>query len=144
MLKMRKILGISLVLLFLLSVTVSAVSAYSVKDDHSGIRAAKALKPTKAKLFVDIIDGSYGYHNYVEKNSNVILVDMSTGGKAEWKKWYANNKIISYTSEDTYVYKCTKTGRVVFYLKAANSANMANNGKASVSETFTVYVYDRY
>lgn len=144
MLKMRKILGISLVLLFLLSVTATAVSAYSVKDDHSGIRAAKSLKPTEAHLFVDIIGRNYGYHNYVQKNSKVILVDTSKGGKAQWKKWYANNKIISYTSKDTYVYKCTKTGRVVFYLKAANSANMANNGEASVSETFTVYVYDRH
>lgn len=132
-------MGIVVAVLFSLLVTATAVSAYSVNNDHTVIKAVKVVPPI-AKLAVDPVDGDFGFRISAPLNSKIILLDLSKGGKAQWKKWYANDKIISYTLDDTYTYTCTKPGNVVFYLKAANSANSA---KASISEKVTVYVYRR-
>ena len=108
MLKMRKILGISLVLLFLLSVTVSAVSAQQI----SKIAQPKArLEATK-----DI------YGRYMAPiGTKITLIDKSTG-KITGKKWYVDGKLISTSMAKQIKYTTYNMGYHTFQLKVGNGA----------------------
>lgn len=108
MLKMRKILGISLVLLFLLSVTVSAVSAQQI------LRTA----PPTAKL--DATKNPwYGYQARI--GTKITLIDKSKG-KITGKKWYVDGKLYSKSMAKKISYTTYNAGYHTFQLKVGNGA----------------------
>lgn len=73
--KIKNILGISLAVLFLLSVTATAVSAYT--DPGAGYTPI-------SKPYANF----YALPTSVHVSLPVLFFDTSTGGKAVWKYWY--------------------------------------------------------
>lgn len=115
MLKMKKILGISLAVLFLLTVTAAAASA-SVVDEP--IFPSCEIRPMSG-----------------DAPLKVTFYDTSTGGTALWKWWSWGDGTVGSSStanKMTHTYKYP--GTFDFYLKATNNA-----GPTWVHYTITVY-----
>lgn len=106
MLKMRKILGISLVLLFLLSVTVTAVSAQQILKTKPPVPRLEATKDIYGRYMAPI-------------GTKITLFDKSTG-TITGKKWYADGKLISTSMAKKITYTTYNMGYHTFKIKVGN------------------------
>lgn len=106
---MRKILGISLILLFLLSVTATAVSAQQFLKNA----------PPKARL--DATRGDIYGRYMAPVGSTITLFDKSTG-TITGKKWYVDGKLYSTSMAKTIKYPCPYMRYHTFQLLVGNGS----------------------
>lgn len=105
---MRKILGISLVLLFLLSVTATAVSAQPTWRNA----------PPTAKL--DATKNPWiGYQARI--GTKITLIDQSTG-TITGKKWYVDGKLYSKSMAKKITYTTYNPGYHTFQIRVGNGS----------------------
>lgn len=112
---MRKILGISLVLLFLLSVTVSAVSAQQILKTAPPTARLEATKDIYGRYMAPI-------------GTKITLFDKSTG-TITGKKWYVDGKLISTSIAKQITYTTYNMGYHTFQLKVGNGSGSPLSNK---------------
>lgn len=109
MLKMRKILGISLVLLFLLSATSAAVSAHEIYGEPISWSTGSPIASFTA------VQPHYGDHK-------ITVFDTSYGEKALWKWWSWGDGTGSSYKGTMYSHTYKHPGTYTLTLKETNKA----------------------